>query len=239
MSNEIKAGWQTAKTLDRYITNRSKQWWNGSGFEPYNASNWTTYASSLTEQGSTGEYWGTFPTAIVTQGEYLLTIRERQSGTAAVTDPIVGEGSIDWNGSSQISLSSIVGNQSIEIVTTNPVADNVTISIFKGDDYLAVDGRALLWTTADASQWNDLTAATVTFTATKSSSNDATGDASLTKSVTVNQATGANKQVQVELTSSDTDSLAVWFSGYDYEIKATLSNASIVTLVTGTMTVKP
>lgn len=62
------------------------QYWTGSGYEVFNASNWTTYAQALTEQGSTGVYAGTFSPD---DGNYSFDARKRVGASAATTDALI------------------------------------------------------------------------------------------------------------------------------------------------------
>lgn len=112
-----------------------------------------------------------------------------------------------------------------QITVVSPVSkDGGTITLYRGDDYFAVDGRALEWTDTGA-LWPDLTGATVNFKA-----------GALTKACTVVTATGANKKVRVELFKADIDKLPEPY--YTFDIDATLANGHIVTLVTGKLYIK-
>ena len=111
------------------------------------------------------------------------------------------------------------------ITVTSPVAGSGTVSIVRGDDYLAADGRALDWTDSGGT-WPTLTDATITLTIKGNL---------LTKTGSVVTATGDGKKVRVALTNSDTSSLPI--GTWDYDVQATLSSGAVVTLVRSTFTV--
>lgn len=118
---------------------------------------------------------------------------------------------------------------SAQITVVSPVAQNGTITIFFGDDYLLADGRQIDVTLASGSaEWPDLTAATVVFK-TKN------GSTVISKAMTVVVPTGAGQKVRLELTDTETLTLARGTS--TYEIEATLVGGSVVTLVQGLLNV--
>jgi hypothetical protein len=105
------------------------------------------------------------------------------------------------------------------------VALDQNVTLVKGDDYKAADGRALDFTNA-AGTWPDLTGATINFKAAyqlqpTNSFTEATG------SVVV--ASGANQQVRIEIDGPDTTGLPA--GSYEYDVEATLSSGNTVTLV--------
>jgi len=97
MAGIIEIGTQTGLTLYAVIRNSSGQVWNGSAFEAYNSSNWSTYDVAMTEQSQSGYYTGTFPAAITT-GKYSFMVHLQQGGSPALGDPIYGGGNVAWNG---------------------------------------------------------------------------------------------------------------------------------------------
>lgn len=91
-----------------YVKNQVGQWWNTSGtpaFEAFNASNWTSYAISATQFGSSGEWYADMPA--VPAGLYNVTARYQSGGSPAQSDTPVAEGQIDWDGSAVRSLSGV------------------------------------------------------------------------------------------------------------------------------------
>lgn len=67
------------------LRNSLNQFWNGSAFEPYNASNYLTYVLYATEV-SPGFYTVSFPATIAVAGTYNYDLRIRITGTPLTTD---------------------------------------------------------------------------------------------------------------------------------------------------------
>jgi hypothetical protein len=212
--------------------------------EAYNAANWTAYAITMTEIGSTGEYAASFPTAISAAGIYDVILYARAGASPATSDTKIGGGILLWDGSAELNLSTLdaevaaLGQGEVNIISSSPVAQDLSVTIFRGDDYYAADSRPLVWTTSDASTWPTLTGATITFTAKLSPVNENPGTATVTASGSVITATGANKSVRVELPTASTAGMAVGKHGYTYDVQATLTNGHKVTLASGTLTVR-
>lgn len=103
MSNELVGASGSGLTLYGNIINVSGERWNGSAFETYSSANYTNYAVTMTEDGSSGIYLGDFPTTITTGGHYQLIYYRAGGGTPAEGDAIVGTGEIDWSGSTVVS----------------------------------------------------------------------------------------------------------------------------------------
>ena len=116
------------------------------------------------------------------------------------------------------------------VVTTAPVASDGDVTLYQADTYDADESRALEWSTSSAGTWPTLTGATIAFVARHRSQTGRT--ISATGSVVVG--TGASKQVRVELTATDTASKPA--GTYDYQVIATLTNAHVVTLAAGDLT---
>lgn len=115
------------------------------------------------------------------------------------------------------------------VTVVSPVStDGQEITIYKGDDYDADDGRALEWETEDSAEWPTLTSSTITF---KAKLNDET----FSKAGSVVTATGTNKKVRVEL--ADTETSGLTRGRWDFEIEAELPSGNVVTLVRGAMDV--
>ena len=111
MANEARLTGSTGMTVYALVRNASNQVWRpaSSAFEAYNSANYANYATaiSLTEQGATGVYAGSFPTGITTPGTYYVDIRKRVGGSAAVSDTPFGEVVIEWDGTSEVTLSDV------------------------------------------------------------------------------------------------------------------------------------
>jgi hypothetical protein len=110
-----------------------------------------------------------------------------------------------------------------QVTITSPVAtDGTSITIVRGDDYLLTDNRALTFTGAT---WQSITGATIALRV-----NFAGTVTSYAGTVT------AADSCYVALT--DTQTAAMTPGTYDYDLEATLSNASVVTLVQGKLLVQ-
>lgn len=79
-----------------HIRNNTGQIWNGSSFETYNSSNWSSYSISMTEQSGSGYYKATFPAAI-TAGIYNFVVYVGNPPTLG--DQPYDSGTMDWSGS--------------------------------------------------------------------------------------------------------------------------------------------
>lgn len=129
MANEISLDYgTTGLTLYALIFNAVGQIWNGATFETPLAANWATYATTMSEQSTTGFYAGTFP--VVAAGEYSVSIRRKMSGSVATTDPVYGAGQIAWGGTAVI-VPTGSGSGAFQYTITVQVSgvpkDNVTV----------------------------------------------------------------------------------------------------------------
>jgi hypothetical protein len=120
-----------------------------------------------------------------------------------------------------------IGSANVTVVA--PVsADGTVLTLVRGDDYAAADGRALDFL-APTAGWPNLTAATIAITVRKPDDSILLAD-----SGSVVTPTGASAKVRVELSSADTEILV---PGCRFDVEATLSSSRIVTLVEGTVVV--
>lgn len=109
-----------------------------------------------------------------------------------------------------------------------PIAQSGEVTLVRGDDYAAADGRALEWENEEGA-WPNLTSATITFASTP------IGSTSLSKTGAIVVPTGAGQLVRVELTASDTEDLEP--GTYRYDLQAELSSDRKVTLARGRLTI--
>lgn len=111
MANEIQIAVGTAGlTVYFIVRNNIGQVWRVDThvWEAYTTANYLNYATTMTQQGSaSGFYAGTFPTQI-TAGIYSIVAKNQLSGSAAETDPNLGSGDYQWNGTTTFPLSDVV-----------------------------------------------------------------------------------------------------------------------------------
>lgn len=119
-----------------------------------------------------------------------------------------------------------IGTGAITVIS--PVALSGDITLISGDDYAAVDGRAIEWISAD---WPDLTGATIAF-----NTKTVVDTGAFTKAGVVVTPTGT-KRVRVEFTNVETAAFNT-SAPYKFDIQATLASGRIVTLVRSHMLVK-
>ena len=124
---------------------------------------------------------------------------------------------------SQEAISDRIGTATVTVVS--PVSANGTaITVIRGDDYLLTDGRQLAWTSAS---WPTLTGGTVKLRI-KFGKNATVTEYSATL-------TGA-QACYVALTTTQTAAMVPGV--YNFDLQATLSNLSTVTLVQGVLNVR-
>ncbi len=101
MSNELILTTSADATVYTVILNETGQVWQTTTatFVTVVDANWANYDVPMVEQGtSTGIYYGDFPTGITTAGVYNVFGYTRLTGTPLVTDTLVGEGQVFWDG---------------------------------------------------------------------------------------------------------------------------------------------
>ncbi len=107
MANEIQcAHTATGKNLYALIRNSTGSVWNGSSFVSYATANLSTYAISLTEQGTASRHYTATFSASITAGFFAITVFERQGASPAEGDPLAAAGNIEWDGTNVCYLAS-------------------------------------------------------------------------------------------------------------------------------------
>lgn len=146
MAGIITASGQYGLTVYAFLRDSTGAIWNGSSFVSYNEANWATYALSMTEQASSGFYSVAFPVA-VSSGRYYLTIHAAITGSPATKDDVIGQGSINWDGSSVFDEVNFTSTQQTQILTQvanalntaipgSPTADSINERVKAIDDKL-------------------------------------------------------------------------------------------------------
>lgn len=129
MANEIQLSFQTGKTAYSVIRNQTSGYlWSLSGgvtgaFEAFTSGNWGNYAISLTEEGVTGYYKGNMPSALAA-GVYAISAKQQLGASPVQTDPTVGVGDYQWNGSIVSPLS--------DTATSGLVGQFLPLRLFRG-----------------------------------------------------------------------------------------------------------
>jgi hypothetical protein len=123
VANELKTRYPAGATLYAHVVRADGQVWNGSAFEAPAAANWATYAVTVTEQSTTGYYYGTMPA--VAAGLYDVFFLLRAGGSPATTDALVGQAGLNWNGSAD---SAAVADASGRVDVTQAAADKAWAS---------------------------------------------------------------------------------------------------------------
>lgn len=109
MASELRAAGSQGLTVRARIINAAAKVWNGSAFVTYVAGDIATYAVTMTEQGSSGVYIGDFPIGVTSPGHYeYFSYALQAPPDLAETDPIIGTGSLEWDGSTEISSDAII-----------------------------------------------------------------------------------------------------------------------------------
>lgn len=104
MANEIKLQTSTGANAKAVIRNAIGQVWKTttSAFVTFSAADINNYAVALTEQDGSGFYVGSFPNSITAAGQYSIVVYDQAGGSLLVTDTEIGLGSIDWDGSGEV-----------------------------------------------------------------------------------------------------------------------------------------
>ena len=149
-----------------------------------------------------------------------VTIRQAIAASGSAADPLLNAVPGSYaSGTAGYILGAI---NPAQVTITSPVATNGTsITVVRGDDYLNTDNRAFTFT---GTNWPTLTGGSVALIVDDGAPTSYTG-----------VITGA-QACYVEMT--DTQTTGMEPDAYTYDLQATLSNGSIVTLVQGTLLVQ-
>lgn len=152
---------------------------------------WDALTATLTTAGSIGKYL-VDQLAVVGGDPLMNTVPgDYPSGSAGAALGRIGSGIVQY---------------------VSPLSEDGTrMDVKRGDDYLAEDARAFTWTDGE-NMWMD-PLASATFTARIG------GVITLTKPCIVSVATGAGKQVQLELTAEETAALELGMPAYRFDVE--------------------
>lgn len=133
MANEIQVSFQAGKTCYFLVRNRIGQIWNTASlaFGSYATGDYTDYDVSLVEQGSASAFYaGTFPADITTPGVYSIVAKQQLAGAPAETDPTIGTGDYQWNGSVTMPLSDVATSGQLGQIGPIRMARGIALSGF-------------------------------------------------------------------------------------------------------------
>jgi hypothetical protein len=100
MAGELKTTFTTGSTVYYHLRNATGSIYNGSTFETYNTANYGNYDIPATEQGTaSGFFVGTMP--VISAGIYVVTAKQQVGASPAESDPVIGSGEIQWNGTAE------------------------------------------------------------------------------------------------------------------------------------------
>jgi hypothetical protein len=135
MAAELQVSVQAGKTIYFLIRNRVSQIWNTNSlaFETYQTANYADYVVSATEQGTASAFYiGNFPSTI-TAGIYSAIAKQQLAGSQAETDPTVGGGDINWNGSTTMPLSDVATSGQVGQLAPMRIARGTMLPYFLFD----------------------------------------------------------------------------------------------------------
>lgn len=137
MAKEISFPDTTGLTEYVNLTNSVGEWYNTAGavFEAFDALNWTDYDIAASEDGASGIYFSAMPS--VAAGSYGVIARRRAGGSPAQSDTIIGEGSVEWDGSAVLTPGAVTTNNdkagySLSLVGTNLIVSPITTALADG-----------------------------------------------------------------------------------------------------------
>lgn len=136
MASEIQVKLaQAGLTLGAVIRDRIARVWSTSGgtgaFESYQTAHYSDYVISMTEQGTASAFYaGTMPPAIPA-GVYGVTVMRQIGGSPAESDPCVGEGDLQWNGSQTLPLSDLASSGQVGLIAPLKMARGVMVQNFR------------------------------------------------------------------------------------------------------------
>jgi hypothetical protein len=227
MANELHAHTTTGLTIYAVLLNSVGQIYNGTTFVTINGANWTTYDIAMTE-ATAGIYLANMPS--VTGGVYSYAAYQQAGANPAITDTLKTTGSIQWDGSAELSFHDLMDVLDTASITVVSAISGDTLSVTIGATYEAtVSGLTIsaTWTkiyfTIKSEKESQIdSAAIIQIVETNPAAvtdgllyfNGAAGTAA-NASLTVNQAAGT---VAIKILDEATDDLAE-ARGLEWDIK--------------------
>lgn len=143
MASELRAVSGTGGSIYCHIIDQEDSFWNGASLESYSSANYSSYAVSLSEVGSTGIYTADFPSALTTPGRYEI-IAYRRLGASPVegTDVKVGTQVVQWSGTESITVGQSAGNLTGSELRAVTISGKTVYSIL-------MNGNGRVWNGSD------------------------------------------------------------------------------------------
>lgn len=135
MAGEVQVSYQSQKTVYALIYSPASgaMVWNTSlsGFQTYLSQNYSGYPLSLSEQGTSAYYVGNFP-SVIPPGDYNVVAKQQVATDPAESDPVVGQGDLQWGGSSlgPLSLSDLATSGQVSQFLPTKVARSTMVRNF-------------------------------------------------------------------------------------------------------------
>lgn len=123
---------ETGRTLYALVRSATATIWKTttSALVTYATADRADYDIALTEQGTASRHYvGDFPAAAA--GVYYISIHDRLGGSPAETDPLVGQGRLDWNGSAVVAAGTLNANSVSAAVLANDAALEIADELLK------------------------------------------------------------------------------------------------------------
>lgn len=241
MANETNIITADQLTLYQLVRRASDgHYYNGSGFEAFNVSHWSTYVTPLTRvtlvANISAMYSGSFP--VVAAGLYYVDVYVQAGESPVASDsPPRWEGQMPWGGTSEVSVTSLLGT-----VIVQPISGFVTQTVFAATNGGVVEALSVFqnsdnvfsWQISDAqSNQVNLSGHTIVFTVHK---NDSDVVVDNTSEVTLSASDPDGHPDILDTVMVSTSALSVAEAGvFSYKLKDLVSG---FTLGSGTFSVQ-
>ena len=138
MVKEIQASYTTGATLYALLFNTSGQVRDVDTpeWETFVDASYGTYDIAMAEEGIASGIYTANMAASISAGVYNIVVRKRVGGSPAVSDPVVGDGQIHWDGTNEVPIGSNVVS-----ILADTGTDGVLVATAAKTGYkLAADG---------------------------------------------------------------------------------------------------
>src|SRR5271170_1325274 len=155
--NELQTRAAVGSTVYAIVRSPSAQPWNTStlAFENWTDGNYANYAIACTDEGSSGFFVGSMPTAITISGTFSIEFFIQAGGSPAESDLFNAGGPLQWDGSAE--AGDITSGNLTSLAYVKDYG-NITVSTF--DSYLS---NRILAVSAAVERWCNRTFAITTY----------------------------------------------------------------------------